>query len=234
RTDRWEGELVHTRRDGTPVTVASRWAMQRDEMGKPIAVLETNNDVTDRKRAEEALQRAQSDLAHVTRVTTLGELTASIAHEVNQPLAAIITNCNACLRWLAGQPPNLEEVRRSVGLIIKDGHRASEVIGRLRALGKKTPSPKDRIRINGIILEVVALARSEVRRNRVSLQTRLSDNLLPVLADRIQLQQVILNLIINGIEAMSGVTDGRRELLISSERDGPKGVSVAVRDSGAG
>jgi two-component system, LuxR family, sensor kinase FixL len=138
RTGRWQGELVHTRRDGTQVVVASRWALQRDERELPIAILETNTDITERKRAEEALHTAQADLAHVTRVTTMGELAASIAHEVNQPLAAIVTNGNACLRWLSAQPPDMREVREAVQRIIADGNRASEVVAGIRGLLKKT------------------------------------------------------------------------------------------------
>jgi two-component system, LuxR family, sensor kinase FixL len=233
-TGRWEGELIHTRRDGSQVVVASRWALQLDGQGEPIAVLETNNDITERKQAEEALHKAQAELAHITRVATLGEMTASIAHEVNQPLAAVVTNANACLRWLAGQAPNLDEARQAVGRIVKDGHRASEVIGRIRALVKKSPPRKDWLNINETILEVIALARSEMHRNRVSLQIQLADRLPPVLADRIQLQQVVLNLIINGIEAMNGSSEGRRELRVSTETDGSNGVLIAVRDSGVG
>jgi two-component system sensor kinase FixL len=233
-TGRWEGELIHTRRDGTQVVVASRWALQLDGQGEPIAVLETNNDITERKRAEQALHKAQAELAHITRVATLGEMTASIAHEVNQPLAAVVTNANACLRWLAGQAPNLDEARQAIGRIVKDGHRASEVIGRIRALVKKSPPRKDWLNINETILEVIALARSEIHRNRVSLQIQLADRLPLVLADRIQLQQVVLNLIINGIEAMNGSSEGRRELRVSTETDGSNGVLIAVRDSGVG
>lgn len=234
RTGRWEGELVHTRRDGTEVVVASRWALQIDERGNPIAVLETNNDVTDRKRTEEALNKSQAELAHVTRVSTLGEMTASIAHEVNQPLAAVVTNANACLRWLAHQTPNLAEARDAVSRIIKEGNRASDVIGRIRALVKKAPPAKHSVDINEIILEVIGLSRSEVRRNRVSLKSQLSDDLPPVLADRIQLQQVVLNLIMNSIEAMSGVVDSSRELHVSSGRHESNGVLVVLRDSGKG
>jgi two-component system, LuxR family, sensor kinase FixL len=231
---RWEGELIHARRDGTQVVVASRWALQLDERGKPIGVLETNNDITERKRAEEALHKAQTELAHVTRVATLGEMTASIAHEVNQPLGAVVNNASACLRWLAGQAPNLEEARKSARLIITDGHRASEIIGRIRALARKAPPRKDWLDINETILEVIALARSEAQQNRVSLQTQLSKEVPLILGDRIQLQQVILNLIINAIEAMSGVGDGPRELQVGSEKDDSQGVLVAVRDSGPG
>ncbi|HEY2922192.1 MAG TPA: ATP-binding protein [Candidatus Binatia bacterium] len=231
-TGRWEGELIHTRRDGTQVVVMSRWALQLDERGKPIAVLETNNDITERKRAEEALHKAQAELAHVTRVATLGEMTASIAHEINQPLAAVVNNASACLRWLAAS--NQEEARQSAALIIADAHRASEIIGRIRALVKKSPPRKDWLDINETILEVTALARSEVQRNRVSLETQLADDVPLILGDRIQLQQVILNLIINAVEAMNGVNEGPRELLVGSGKDESQGVLVTVRDSGPG
>jgi two-component system, LuxR family, sensor kinase FixL len=232
RTGRWEGELVHSKRDGTQVLVASRWSMHQDERGRPVAILETNNDITERKRAEEALNKAQAELAHVTRVTTLGEMTASIAHEVNQPLAAVVNNASACLRWLAAN--NLEEARQSIELIIGDGHRAGEIISRIRALAKKAPPQKDWVSINETILEVVALARSEIQKSRVSLQTQLSDGVPLIFGDRIQLQQVILNLIINAIEAMSGAGENPRELVIGSEKDESQGVLVAVRDSGPG
>ena len=188
----------------------------------------------ERKRAEDALHHAQAELAHVTRVATLGEMTASIAHEINQPLAAVVNNASACLRWLAGPTPNLEEARQSAALITADGHRAGEIIGRIRALAKKASSRKDWIDINETILEVIALARSEVHSNGVSLQTRLGDDMPLILGDRIQLQQVILNLIINAIEAMSGVGENPRELVVRSEKDGSQRVLVAVRDSGPG
>jgi two-component system sensor kinase FixL len=232
RTGRWEGELVHTKRDGSQVIVASRWSMHQDERGRPIATLETNNDITERKRAEEALNKAQAELAHVTRVTTLGEMTASIAHEINQPLAAVVNNASAGLRWLAAN--NLEEARQSTELIIADGHRAGDIINRIRALAKKAPPQKDWVNINETIAEVIALAHSEIQRNRVSIQTQLSNDLPPILGDRIQLQQVILNLIINAIEAMSGGADNPRELLVGSKKDESQGVLVAVRDSGPG
>jgi PAS domain S-box-containing protein len=357
-TGRWEGELVHTKRDRTQVVVASRWSLQRDEHGEPAAILETNNDITERKRAEEALRKSeeqwkaifednptmyfmvdaagtvlsvnpfgaeqlgytvdelvgqsvlevfykadrgaaqrnvaicleqfgrtmswelrkirkngtvlwvretakamrransdpvalivcediterkraqealhktQAELAHVTRVTTLGEMTASIAHEINQPLAAVVNNASASLRWLAAN--NLEEARQSVQLIIADGHRAAEIINRIRALAKKAPPQKEWMNINETIAEIIALAHSEIQRNRVSLQTQLSSDVAPILGDRIQLQQVILNLIMNAIEAMSGVGENARKLLISSEKDASQGVVVAVRDSGPG
>ena len=234
RTGRWQGELLHTRRDGTVVVVASRWALQRDEQGKPLAVLETNNDITERKRTEEALQKVQTELAHVARVMTLGELTASIAHEVNQPLAAIVTNGNACLRWLGGLQPNLSEGRQAVERIIKESYRASQVIARIRSLVKKTPPRHDLVNLNEVILEVFALTQSEIRRNHVSLRRQLANDLPPVLGDRVQLQQVILNLVINALEAITQAKDGPRELSVSSSKDESNNLIVVVRDSGEG
>jgi len=189
----------------------------------------------ERKRAEDALHRVQMELAHVTRVATLGEMTASIAHEINQPLGAIVNSGNACLRWLEQQ--KLEEARRSVARVIGEGYRATEIIGRIRALAKKTPPRKDWLDINDTIREVIALARGELQRNGIALDTRLSDEVryVPlILADRVQVQQVILNLIINAIEAMSGAADGPRELLIRSGIAESQRVFVAVRDSGPG
>jgi PAS domain S-box-containing protein len=185
----------------------------------------------ERKRAEEAFRIAQIELAHVTRVATLGEMTASIAHEINQPLGALVNNAGACLGWLDAE--NLEEARHSVGLVMDDAQRASEIITRIRALVKKAPPQKDWLDINQIIREVIGLGQSEVQRNHIALETQLSDGVPLIFADRIQLQQVMLNLMMNAIEAMIQVT-GPRELLISSAADDPKGVVVVVRDSGAG
>jgi PAS domain S-box-containing protein len=203
----------------------------RDESGK-LEFVGAVLDVTERKQAEEALHKAQAELAHVTRVTTLGEMTASIAHEINQPLAAVVNNASACLRWLAAS--NLEEARQSAALVIADGHRAGEIINRIRALINKAPPQKDWLDINETIIEVIALARSEAQKNRVSLQSQLSSDLPLILADRIQLQQVILNLMINAIEAMNGINDAPRELLVSSAKGDSQGVLVTVRDSGPG
>ena len=182
----------------------------------------------------EALQKVQMELAHVTRVMTLGELTASIAHEVNQPLAAIVTNSNACLRWLGGATPNLAEARHAVERIIKDGYRASEVISRVRSLVKKAPPRNDLVDVNEVIVEVLALAQNQARRSHVYLEWELASDLPPVLGDRVQLQQVILNLIINGLEAMAKGSEGARELTVRSSKDDSDNVTVAVRDSGEG
>ena len=358
--DRLEVELTHTKRDGTEVVVASRWSVQRDRAGRPIATLETNNDVTKRKLAEdalrrseanladaqslsqtgsfawdvasgeirwseeayhifacdpttsptldlvlqrtypedrtflqrllervgrnrqnwevdhrlllpdgsikhirvvahatgaapdrleyvgalmdvtdtrlaqEALERAQAELAHVTRVTTLGELTASIAHEVNQPLAAIVTNGEATLRWLANESPNLAEARGAVERIIRDSHRASEVIKRLRELARKSDPQMAALDINDVITDVVALVQREVLSHRVRLRLDLDKALKPVTGDRVQLQQVLINLMMNGIEAMATVNERPRELLVRAAPRERDRVLVAVRDSGIG
>jgi C4-dicarboxylate-specific signal transduction histidine kinase len=189
-------------------------------------------DITERKRAEEALREAQAALAHVTRMATLGELAASIAHEINQPLGAVVNNASACVRWLAAQ--NLEEARRSAALVIADGHRAGDIIGRIRALAKKAPPQKDWLDLNATIRDVLALAQNEVHRHGVVVETRLAAEVPRILGDRIQLQQVLLNLVLNAIEAMSGVAVGPRALRVSSEQVAATEVMIAVHDSGPG
>src|SRR5262244_1895353 len=188
----------------------------------------------ERKRAEEKLHKAQAELAYVTRVMTLGELTASIAHEVTQPLAAVVTNANACLRWLAGTTPNLDEAREALARITRDGKRASEVIGRIRALVKKSGTEQVSLEINEVVQEVVGLIQSEIQKNGVILRMQLAADVPPVLGDRVQLQQVIINLVMNGIEAMASVTDRSRELFIRSRQHESDKVLVAVQDSGIG
>ena len=234
QTGHWTGDLIHTKRDGNRVTVASRWSLERDERGQPIAILETNNDITQRKRAEEAAAKAHAELAHVTRVMTMGEMAASIAHEINQPLSGVVINSNACLRWLAGNPPNLEEAREAVQRIERDGKRAGEVIARIRALSRKTSTEKEPLDLNVAIEEVVSLAHGEAKRYRVTMRLDLAPDLPRVVGDRVQLQQVMLNLIINGVEAMHAVTDRSRELLIKTGAGETGLVQVSVRDSGTG
>lgn len=190
--------------------------------------------VSKRKRADEALRQTQADLAHIQRVTTMGELAASISHEVMQPLGAVVTNAQAALRWLGAQPPDLDEVRQALGGAVKDGFRAAEIIGRIRNLIKKEPLRKDALEVNEAIVEVIALTRGEVMKNNVSVQTQLAEGLPLIQGDRVQLQQVILNLIVNAVEAMSGVSDGSRELLIGTGTDASDRVLVAVHDSGPG
>jgi C4-dicarboxylate-specific signal transduction histidine kinase len=196
--------------------------------------IQEGKERAERRRAEEALLSAQAELAHVTRVMTMGELAASIAHEVNQPLAAVVTNANACLRWLAGPTPNMEEAREAAGRIIRDGKRASDVIGRIRALVKKSATEQARLDINEVMQEVIGLIQSEIHKSGVVLRMELAADLPRVLGDRVQLQQVILNLMMNGIEAMRGVTDRSRELVIRSCPYESDKVLVAVRDSGVG
>jgi PAS domain S-box-containing protein len=358
---RWEGELLHTRRDGIRVTVSSRWSVQRGDEGQPIGTLETNNDITERKRAEDTLRRVQetylaeaqqlshtgsfgwkvssgeifwseegfrifgfdsttrpsielllarvhpddyalvqrvidrakndrhdfafehrlqlpggtvkhvrvvaramrseadnvdfvgavmdvtsiklaelelqstrTELAHVMRVTSLGELTASIAHEVNQPLGAVVANAEACLGWLDRESPDLNEAHAAIERIVRDGHRAGEVIRRVRALIKRTDTQMVPLDVNEIVSEAMNIVEHELLRHRVSQRMELSSDLPVVLGDRIQLQQVLLNLIINGIEAMQPITDRRRELVIRSERDETQQVHVTVMDCGIG
>jgi C4-dicarboxylate-specific signal transduction histidine kinase len=191
-------------------------------------------DVTAAKQAGEELHKTQAELAHVARVTTLGELTASIAHEVNQPLAAVVTNAEACLRWLGREAPNLDEARRAVEWIVKDGNRAAEVIRHIRALTNKTDTQKAPLDINDVVNEVIPLVQRELLRQRVSLRAELAPALSAVLADRVQLQQVILNLVMNGIEAMQPVTGRPRQLVIRSDHNEVRQVLVAVEDRGVG
>jgi signal transduction histidine kinase len=188
----------------------------------------------ERKQAEEALHKAQAELAHVTRVMTMGELVASIAHEVNQPLGAIVTNGHACVRLLSREEPDLDKSREIIGRMIKDGMRASEVIKRIRDLLHKTPAERVPLNINETIQEVIALISSDVLRSKIELKAELAADLPPVVGDRIQLQQVILNLILNARDAMSAVKTLPRELLITSRKSNSGEVAVAVRDSGAG
>ncbi len=363
RTGRWDGELIHTKRDGTELVIASRWSLQRNG-ARALATLETGNDITARKRAEDALRRsqetyiaeaqqlsrtgsfgwnvgsgevfwseqtfrifefdphivptlelivqrvhpddverfhetvnhasshrqdfefehrllmpdgsvkhlhvvartttaeaaeagplhyagavmditaarqaeqqlhhAQSELARVTRVTTLGELSASIAHEVGQPLAAIVTNGEACLRWLDHRPAQPEEVRASVTRMIGEGRRATEIVRRIRTLAKKDTGQKMPLEVNEVVNDVISLTQREVLSHQVPLRIRLAPSMPPLLADRVQLQQVLINLVMNGIQSMNGIHEWPRELSIESGQDPEGNVVLAVRDCGCG
>jgi C4-dicarboxylate-specific signal transduction histidine kinase len=195
-----------------------------------------------RVRAEQAehtltsdrLRNAQSQLTHLDRVATIGLLAASIAHEIKQPISATVTNAEAALRWLDHRPPDLEEVRQALHRIVKEGDHASQVVNRIRALIKKAPPRKDCLEINEAIREVIELTRGEAAKNGVSMKTELADGLPLVQGDRVQLQQVVVNLIINAIEAMCAASEGARELLINTEKADSRSVLVVVRDSGPG
>jgi C4-dicarboxylate-specific signal transduction histidine kinase len=197
---------------------------------------DTHTDLTAEVRADRAeteLRKLQAGLAHVSRVTILGELTASLAHEVNQPLAGIVSSADACLHWLAAQPPNVDKARRAIERILRDAKRASDVVARVRNLAKKAPLQRTWVDINETVEETISLATRELSQNNVSLETQLAENLPQILADRIQLQQVILNLIINACEALTAADDEFRKLSISTARE-MDGVALTVRDTGVG
>ena len=220
--------------DGTYRWHVDRAVAVRDPEGNILRFVGTSTDVHDFRQVQEELRNTQAELAHTTRVLTMGELTASIAHEVNQPLGAIVASAGACERWLAANPPQMEKARRALERIVNDGRRAGEVIKRIRALMKRQAPRKDWLDINETILEVVALAQYQLSRGEILLDTRLAEGLPLVQGDRVQLQQVLLNLIVNAIDAMGGIDERRRELTIVSAADGPEAVAVEVRDSGMG
>jgi C4-dicarboxylate-specific signal transduction histidine kinase len=228
-----EARLLRAR-DGTYRWHLNRAVAVRDSEGNILRFVGTSTDVHDWRQAQEELRNTQAELAHTTRVLTMGELTASIAHEVNQPLGAIVTSAAACERWLAAEPPKMEKARRALERIVNDGRRAGEVIKRIRALMKRQAPRKDWLDINETILDVVALAQYQLSRGDILLETRLAEGLPLVQGDRVQLQQVLLNLIVNAIEAMSGIDERRCELTIVSAADGPDAVSIEVRDTGTG
>jgi PAS domain S-box-containing protein len=227
---RWEGELVRTKSDGTQISVAGRWSLQRDAHGKPVATLETNNDITDRKRAD----GMQTELAHANRVATLGQLSASITHEVSQPIAGVATNVGAALRWLGHQPPDVERALRALSGAAHSTERAREILTGIRALVAKAPKQKEPFEINEAIHEVIMLAQAEIRKNGISIVMELGEGLPRLLGDRIQLQQVMLNLINNAVQAMSAAGVEPRELVIVTSKADRDGIVVAVRDSGPG
>ena len=230
-------EKEYFRKDGSRVPVLVGRAMFKEGSNEGVGFVV---DLTERKRAEAEARKSeqryrevQTELAHANRVATTGHLSASIAHEINQPLGAAITYADAALRWLGANPPNLEEVREALKLILESGLRAGEIIDRIRALVRKAPPQKASLEINEVILEVIALTSREMEKNGISAHTRLAASLPVIQGDRVQLQQVVLNLLINAIEAMSGMSEGQRELLISTAKTNA-GVVVSVRDSGPG
>src|SRR5712664_274247 len=210
----------------------------RDDLRGTVQELQRSNEALqaeslERKHAEETLRQAQADLAHVNRVTTMGELTASLAHEVNQPIAAAVTNANTCLRWLTRDHPDVEEARAAATRIVKDGTRAGEIISRTRLLFEKGTPQHDLVDLNEVIGEMIVLLRGETTRYSISVRTELAADLPQVLGDRVQLQQVLMNLMINGIDAMRDA-DGTRELAIKSQRAENEQLLVSVTDTGVG
>jgi PAS domain S-box-containing protein len=231
-------EKEYFRKDNSRVPVLLACAMFGELRHQGVAFVV---DLTERKRAEAELRDAerrnldaQLQLAHVNRIATMGQLTASIAHEINQPIGAILMNASTALRWLNAQPPELERATQSIDRIAADSKRAGEIINRTRDLIKNAPERKESLQVNEAILEVIGLTRSEMLDSDVRVQTRMADDLPPILGDRVQLQQVILNLIMNAIEAMNEISEGKRELLISTSKAEADGVLVAVSDSGPG
>jgi signal transduction histidine kinase len=210
----------------------------RDVLREKVQELEKSHkalhaESLERKHAEEALREAQGDLARVSRVTTMGELTASLAHEVNQPIAAALTNANTCLRWLTRNHPDVEEAREAASRIVKDATRAAEIISRTRLLFKKGTAQRELVSVNEMVQEMIVLLRGEATRHKISIRTELAADLPQVMADRVQLQQVLMNLMLNGIEAMKEV-DGKRELVIKSQHAENEEVVVTVSDTGVG
>src|SRR5271157_789912 len=225
----------HRRRDGSlfPVEVQTSVFWH----GGRRFLLKIARDISDRLRAEQQrdkLRQLEADLAHINRVSMMGELAASVAHEVNQPLSGVVSNASAGLRWLAGDVPNLEEAREGLRRIVRDGKRAGEVIARIRALTRKAATPKEKVDLNETIREVLALVGDEARRKSVIIRTQFADDLSPVSGDRVQLQQVVLNLVMNAIEAMSVVDERARTLAITTRNIDPDQVHVTVQDSGTG
>ena len=236
-TGRWEGELIRTRQDSSAVVVASRWSLQRNEAARPIAILETSNDITAHKQAQDALLQAQMDLARIIRATTLGELAASIAHEVNQPLTAIGADANAALNWLALDGSNLDVVRETLKAIVKDSERAAQILARIRAMLSRSSQPFQPCDLGVVIRETLPLVRSEFTRHSVRVETRLGAELPVVMGDFIQLQQVVLNLLVNAVEASRDVDPARRVVTVITllqHDDARPSAVVQVRDAGVG
>jgi PAS domain S-box-containing protein len=241
RKDFDEGKLPHheavkqyRRKDGTPIWVHEYVTRIPSHDDSPGLFVETTIDITGRKRAEHAMQVAQSELARVTRQTTMGQMTASIAHEVNQPLAAIVASSNAGLRWLNNATPNLDQAKAAFTRIVKQGHRAGEVIATVRAMFKKDAHTRVAVDINQLVRAVLALLQGELQDSGISVRTNLSASLPLIQADHVQLQQVILNLVMNAAEAMREVTDRERVLKIRSEVRQPSDILLTVEDSGPG
>lgn len=219
-------------------TTAESLRHARDQLTRTVQELETANETlkaedAERRRTEEALRQVQADLTRVSRVTAMGELTATLAHEVNQPIAAAVINANSCSRWLSGDPPNLEEARAAATRIVQDGTRAAEIVSRVGLLFKKGETKREPVDVNNTIEEIIALLRGEAAQHTVSMRVELAPELPMPMGDRVQLQQVMMNLVMNGIDAMKEV-DGARELAIASRRASDEQLLVSVSDTGVG
>src|SRR5580704_6499149 len=226
-------ETVRMRKDGSLIDVSLTVSPMKDTSGRVVGASKLARDITERKHAEEALRQAQTDLAHASRLTTMGEFTASLAHEVNQPIAAAVTNAKTCLRWLARDHPDVEEAREAATRIVKDGTRAAEIVSRVRLLFKKGAGQRESVQVNEVIREMIVLLGDEASRHSISVRTELAEDLPHVIGDRVQLQQVLMNLIVNGVDAMHDV-DGPRELIIKSQPAENNELLLSVSDTGVG
>jgi len=226
-------ETVRMRKDGSLLDVSLTISPMKDGSGRVVGASKLARDITERKRAEEALRQAQTDLAHASRLTTMGEFTASLAHEVKQPIAAIVTDANTCVRWITRDEPDLIEAREAAWRIVKDAKRASEIINRVRLLFKKGTPQRELVDVNEVAREMIVLLGDEASRHSISIRTELAEDLPHVIGDRVQLQQVLMNLIVNGVDAMHEV-DGLRELTIKSQPAQNNELLLSVSDTGVG
>jgi PAS domain S-box-containing protein len=226
-------ETVRMRKDGSLLDVSLTISPMKDASGRVVGASKLARDITERKRAEEALRQAQTDLAHASRLTTMGEFTASLAHEVKQPIAAAVTDANTCVRWITRDEPDLEEAREAAWRIVKNAKRAAEIINRVHLLFKKGTPQQELVDVNEVAREMIVLLGDEASRHSISVRTELAEDLPNVIGDRVQLQQVLMNLIVNGIDAMHDV-DGPRELIIQSQRGEDGQVLISVSDTGVG
>jgi PAS domain S-box-containing protein len=226
-------ETVRMRKDGSLLDVSLTISPMKDASGRVVGASKLARDITERKRAEEALRQAQTDLAHASRLTTMGEFTASLAHEVKQPIAAAVTDANTCVRWITRDEPDLKEAREAAWRIVKDAQRATEIINRVRLLFKKGTPQRELVDVNDVAREMIVLLGDEASRHSISVRTELAEDLPHVIGDRVQLQQVLMNLIVNGVDAMHDV-DGPRELIIKSKPAENNELLLSVSDTGVG
>lgn len=230
--------FVKKRKEAETAITEARDQLETKVEQRTVELRQTNkqlqSEMVERKRAEQTVHRTQADLAHLTRVTTMSALATSIAHEINQPLAAIVTTGDACLRWLSAEPPKLDRVKDAVSRIVTEGSRAGEIVRRIRTLSTKTAPHKAPLSINELVREVIALLDPEIVKQGIGLTQHLDEDCPPVFGDRVQLQQVILNLLLNGIEAMAEVTTRPKDLEVRTGRRGEHRVQIRVADSGCG